>query len=94
MKKEDYKAIQEGTYVFRVGSKHALYSQFEDIYPDVYKNCWGFNPFNWDDSRRSILIDYGENARTKILFEVSKNPESGKWTGMRCLLIPKGVDAS
>ena len=93
MKKEDYKAIQAGTYVFRVGSTHALYSQFEGIYPDVYKNCWGFNLFNWDNSRRSILIDYGEKGDTKILFEISKSPLTNKWTGMRCLLIPKGVDA-
>ena len=93
MDKKILAAIQEGKHVFDVSNKHALYSQFEDLYPDVYKACWGFNVFNWDDSRRSILIDYGENSRTKILFEISRNPLDNKWTGMRCLLIPKGVEA-
>jgi len=93
---EDFiKAVQAGTYVFSADTDAELNDIFVGIYPDVSKACWGYKTFNWDNARKSILIDYGKGGgQSHVLFEISRNPVDNKWTGMRCLLIPKGVDAT
>ena len=76
---------------FKVNSKKALYDAFLDLYPDLTKHTWGFEGFNWDNQRRSILICLTEEPLemgTWVLFEVSRDPDDGQWTQFRALLIP------
>lgn len=79
-------------WTFKVGSRQKLYDQFLDIYPDLAGTCWGFDPFNWDNDRRSILIRLNEDKDqlgTRILFEVSRGiGEDRSWSQFRTMLIP------
>ena len=76
---------------FKVGSREGLYNTFLDLYPDVAKQCWGYEPFNWDRERRSIMIRMTEDPLelgSRIMFEVSKNSQDNTWSIFRTLLIP------
>lgn len=78
------------TFKFGVSSRKRLYESFLELYPDMAKHCWGYEGWNWDKKRRSILIRMTEDPLeigTQILFEVSRDKE-GNWTVFRTLLIP------
>lgn len=81
----------EAFCTFKVGSRKNLYMQFTELFPDIAKYCWGYEPFNWDNERRSILIRITEEEKrpgTHILYEVSRSPLDNKWSQLRVLLIP------
>ena len=77
-------------FKFNVSSRQRLYDTFLELYPDLAKYVWGFDPFNWDNNCRSILIRMSEDPLepgTRILFEIRKD-QKGKWGQMRTLMIP------